>query len=391
MTIRVAINGYGRIGRNILRALYEANYRDSIEIVAINDLGDTAFNAHLTKYDSVHGRFSGSVVVKGDNLIINGDEIVTLSERDPRQLPWQAMNIDVVYECTGFFTSRDKAMGHIEAGASKVIISAPANDADATVVYGVNHDCLTAESQIISNASCTTNCLAPVAKVLNDTIGIEQGSMTTVHAYTNDQNLNDVYHSDIYRARSATQSMIPTKTGAAQAVGLVLPELDGKLDGMAVRVPTVNVSLVDFTFIASRDTTLAEVNNSIRAAAQGAMSGVLAFNEEPLVSVDFNHIAQSSNFDATQTRVNGRLIKVMSWYDNEWGFSNRMLDNTLALMAVSRLQTELLYASDAPDESRGVADGGGRSSRSNETMQRTQKRRKETIRMLMNARRHSIQ
>lgn len=342
MTIRVAINGYGRIGRNILRALYEANYRDSIEIVAINDLGDTAFNAHLTKYDSVHGRFSGSVVVKGDNLIINGDEIVTLSERDPRQLPWQAMNIDVVYECTGFFTSRDKAMGHIEAGASKVIISAPANDADATVVYGVNHDCLTAESQIISNASCTTNCLAPVAKVLNDTIGIEQGSMTTVHAYTNDQNLNDVYHSDIYRARSATQSMIPTKTGAAQAVGLVLPELDGKLDGMAVRVPTVNVSLVDFTFIASRDTTLAEVNNSIRAATQGAMSGVLAFNEEPLVSVDFNHIAQSSNFDATQTRVNGRLIKVMSWYDNEWGFSNRMLDNTLALMAVSRLQTEQL-------------------------------------------------
>ncbi len=342
MTIRVAINGYGRIGRNILRALYESNYRDNIEIVAINDLGDTAFNAHLTKYDSVHGRFSGSVVVKGDNLIINGDEIVTLSERDPRQLPWQAMNIDVVYECTGFFTSRDQAMGHIDAGASKVIISAPANDVDATVVYGVNHDCLTAESQIISNASCTTNCLAPVAKVLNDTIGIEQGSMTTVHAYTNDQNLNDVYHSDIYRARSATQSMIPTKTGAAQAVGLVLPELNGKLDGMAVRVPTINVSLVDFTFIASRDTTLEEINNSIRAAAEGPMLGVLAFNEEPLVSVDFNHIAQSSNFDATQTRVNGRLIKVMSWYDNEWGFSNRMLDNTLALMAASRSQTKQL-------------------------------------------------
>jgi glyceraldehyde 3-phosphate dehydrogenase len=339
MTIRVAINGYGRIGRNILRALYESNYRKNIEIVAINDLGDTAFNAHLTKYDSVHGRFPGSVDVNGDNIIINGDEIVTLSERDPRQLPWKKISIDVVYECTGFFTSRDKAMGHIEAGATKVIISAPANDADATVVYGVNHDCLTAESQIISNASCTTNCLAPIAKVLNDTIGIEQGSMTTIHAYTNDQNLNDVYHSDIYRARSATQSMIPTKTGAAQAVGLVLPELNGKLDGMAVRVPTINVSLVDFTFIASRETTLEEINNSIRAAAEGPMLGVLAFNEEPLVSIDFNHIAESSNFDATQTRINGRLIKVMSWYDNEWGFSNRMLDNTLALMSVYRSET----------------------------------------------------
>lgn len=342
MTIRVAINGYGRIGRNILRALYESNYRKDIEIVAINDLGDTDFNAHLTKYDSVHGRFPGSVEVNGENIIINGDEIVTLSVRDPRQLPWKKLKIDVVYECTGFFTSRDKAMGHIEAGATKVIISAPANDADATVVYGVNHDCLTAESQIISNASCTTNCLAPVAKALNDSIGIEQGSMTTIHAYTNDQNLNDVYHSDIYRARSATQSMIPTKTGAAQAVGLVLPELDGKLDGMAVRVPTVNVSLVDFTFIASRDTTLEEINNSIRAAAEGPMLGVLAFNEEPLVSVDFNHIAQSSNFDATQTRINGRLIKVMSWYDNEWGFSNRMLDNTLALMAAFRSQSKQL-------------------------------------------------
>ncbi|PKH85473.1 type I glyceraldehyde-3-phosphate dehydrogenase [Colwellia sp. Bg11-28] len=340
MTIRVAINGYGRIGRNILRALYESNYRNDIEIVAINDLGDTAFNAHLTKYDSVHGRFPGSVEVNDEKIIINGDPIVTLSERDPRQLPWKELEIDVVYECTGFFTSRDKAMGHIEAGAIKVIISAPANDADATVVYGVNHDCLTTESQIISNASCTTNCLAPVAKALNDSIGIEQGSMTTIHAYTNDQNLNDVYHSDIYRARSATQSMIPTKTGAAQAVGLVLPELDGKLDGMAVRVPTINVSLVDFTFIASRDTTLEEINNAIRSASQGPMKGVLAFNEEPLVSVDFNHIAESSNFDATQTCINGRLIKVMSWYDNEWGFSNRMLDNTLALMDVYRAKTK---------------------------------------------------
>ena len=340
MTIRGAINGYGRIGRNILRALYESNYRNDIEIVAINDLGDTAFNAHLTKYDSVHGRFPGSVEVNDEKIIINGDPIVTLSERDPRQLPWKELEIDVVYECTGFFTSRDKAMGHIEAGAIKVIISAPANDADATVVYGVNHDCLTTESQIISNASCTTNCLAPVAKALNDSIGIEQGSMTTIHAYTNDQNLNDVYHSDIYRARSATQSMIPTKTGAAQAVGLVLPELDGKLDGMAVRVPTINVSLVDFTFIASRDTTLEEINNAIRSASQGPMKGVLAFNEEPLVSVDFNHIAESSNFDATQTCINGRLIKVMSWYDNEWGFSNRMLDNTLALMDVYRAKTK---------------------------------------------------
>jgi|TARA_R110002060_G_scaffold71863_1_gene80493 glyceraldehyde 3-phosphate dehydrogenase len=342
MTIRVAINGYGRIGRNILRALYESNYRKDIQIVAINDLGDTTFNAHLTKYDSVHGRFPGSVEVDDGKIIINGDPIVTLSERDPRQLPWKKMNIDVVYECTGFFTSRDKAMGHIEAGATKVIISAPANDADATVVYGVNHESLTAESQIISNASCTTNCLAPLAKVLNDAIGIEQGSMTTIHAYTNDQNLNDVYHSDIYRARSATQSMIPTQTGAAQAVGLVLPELQGKLDGMAVRVPTVNVSLVDFTFIASRDTTFEEINNVIRSASQGAMQGVLALNEEPLVSVDFNHIAESSNFDATQTRINGRLIKVMSWYDNEWGFSNRMLDNTIALMHVYRTKTKKL-------------------------------------------------
>lgn len=342
MTIRVAINGYGRIGRNILRALYESNYRNNIKIVAINDLGDTAFNAHLTKFDSVHGRFPGTVKVSDKNLLINGDEIVTLSERDPRQLPWGKMNIDVVYECTGFFTSRDKAMKHIEAGATKVIISAPANDADATVVYGVNHDRLTAESQIISNASCTTNCLAPIAKVLNDAIGIEQGSMTTVHAYTNDQSLNDVYHSDIYRARSATQSMIPTQTGAAQAVSLVLPELNGKLDGMAVRVPTINVSLVDFTFIASRDTTLEEINNSIKAAANGPMLGVLAYSKEPLVSIDFNHIAESSNFDATQTRINGRLIKVMSWYDNEWGFSNRMLDNTIALMAAFRSNSKEL-------------------------------------------------
>ena len=332
-TIRVAINGYGRIGRNVLRALYESGKRESIEIVAINDLGDTEFNAHLTKYDSVHGRFNGKVSVDNDTLVINGDVIKTTSERDPRNLPWAALKVDVVYECTGLFTSREKASAHIEAGAKKVIISAPASGVDATVVFGVNQDVLTADSQIISNASCTTNCLAPVAKVLNDALGIEQGSMTTVHAYTNDQNLHDVYHSDIYRARSATQSVIPTKTGAAQAVGLVLPELAGKLDGMAVRIPTANVSLVDFHFIASRGTSVDEVNSMIaQAAATPRLKGVLDYNEEPLVSVDFNHHPASSSFDATQTRVNGAMVKVMAWYDNEWGFSNRMLDNTLALM-----------------------------------------------------------
>ncbi|MGH1370901.1 MAG: type I glyceraldehyde-3-phosphate dehydrogenase [Cellvibrionaceae bacterium] len=332
-TIRVAINGYGRIGRNVLRALYESGKREFIEIVAINDLGDTEFNAHLTKYDSVHGRFDGEVIVDNDSLVVNGDVIKTTSERDPKNLPWAALDIDVVYECTGLFTSRDKACAHLEAGAKKVIISAPASDVDATVVFGVNQDVLSAESQIISNASCTTNCLAPVAKVLNDNLGIEQGSMTTVHAYTNDQNLHDVYHSDIYRARAATQSVIPTKTGAAQAVGLVLPELNGKLDGMAVRIPTANVSLVDFHFIASRETSVDEVNGMIeKAAATALLADVLNYSEEPLVSVDFNHHPASSSFDATQTRVNGKMVKVMAWYDNEWGFSNRMLDNTLALM-----------------------------------------------------------
>ncbi len=332
-TIRVAINGYGRIGRNVLRALYESGKREFIEIVAINDLGDTEFNAHLTKYDSVHGRFDGEVIVDNDSLVVNGDVIKTTRERDPRNLPWAALAIDVVYECTGLFTSREKAAAHIEAGAKKVIISAPASDVDATVVFGVNQDVLSANSQIISNASCTTNCLAPVAKVLNDNLGIEQGSMTTVHAYTNDQNLHDVYHSDIYRARAATQSVIPTKTGAAQAVGLVLPELNGKLDGMAVRIPTANVSLVDFHFIASRETSVDEVNAMIKkAAATPLLADVLNYSEEPLVSVDFNHHPASSSFDATQTRVNGKMVKVMAWYDNEWGFSNRMLDNTLALM-----------------------------------------------------------
>ena len=340
MTIRVAINGYGRIGRNILRALYESDYRQFIQLVAINDLGDTAFNAHLTQYDSVHGRFPGVVEVKGDNIVINGDQIVTVSERDPSKLPWAELAIDVVYECTGIFTSRDKASGHITAGAKKVIISAPAADADATVVYGVNQHVLTADSTIISNASCTTNCLAPVAKVLNDGLGIELGSMTTIHAFTNDQNLHDVYHSDIYRARAAGSSMIPTKTGAAQAVGLVLPELAGKLDGMAVRVPTANVSLVDFNFIASRDTSIDEVNQLMKTAAKIHMPGVLEYNEQPLVSIDFNHQPASSTFDATQTRVNGRMVKVMAWYDNEWGFSNRMLDNTLALMAVANVDAK---------------------------------------------------
>ncbi len=336
MTIRVAINGYGRIGRNVLRAFYEAGfenkqYRDQIEIVAINDLGDVELNAHLTRYDTVHGRFAGEVVVNGDYLCVNNDKIRVCSERDPAKLPWKALNVDVVLECTGLFTSREKASAHITAGAKKVIISAPATDVDATVVYGVNHHVLNADSQIISNASCTTNCLAPIAKVLNDKLGIEQGSMTTIHAYTNDQNLNDVYHQDMYRARSATMSMIPTQTGAARAVGLVLPELKGKLDGMAVRVPTVNVSVVDLNFLAPRDTSVEEVNAIIREASK-KMGGILAYNEDPLVSVDFNHNAASSNFDATQTAVNGRWVKVMSWYDNEWGFSNRMLDNAVALM-----------------------------------------------------------
>ncbi|MBR9884344.1 MAG: type I glyceraldehyde-3-phosphate dehydrogenase [Oceanospirillales bacterium] len=332
MSIRVAINGYGRIGRNILRALYESGKRAQIEIVAINDLGDASINAHLTRFDTVHGQFQGRVEVDGNNLLINDDRIRILAERDPAKLPWKALEVDVVYECTGLFTSRGKAAAHLEAGARKVIISAPATDADATVVFGINQHSLTAEHQIISNASCTTNCLAPIVKPLHEAIGIESGLMTTIHSYTNDQKLSDVYHSDLYRARSATQSMIPTKTGAASAVGLVLPELNGRLDGMAVRVPTINVSLVDLTFEASRTTCAEEVNAVIEEAARGELRGILDINTLPLVSVDFNHNAHSSIFDANQTRVNGRLVKVMSWYDNEWGFSNRMLDNTLALI-----------------------------------------------------------
>ncbi|ESP93188.1 MULTISPECIES: type I glyceraldehyde-3-phosphate dehydrogenase [Pseudoalteromonas] len=331
--INIAINGYGRIGRNVLRALYESGQNDQIRIVAINDLAPAETNAHLTQFDSVHGRFNEKLTLAGNTLVIGNDEIALTQERDPANLPWKALNVDIVLECTGIFTSRDAAAKHIEAGAKKVIVSAPGTDLDATVVHGVNSDVLNENSNIISNASCTTNCLAPVAKALNDVVGIEQGSMTTIHAFTNDQNLCDVYHKDLYRARSATQSMIPTKTGAAKAVGLVLPELAGKLDGMAVRVPTVNVSLVDLTFVAKRETTADEVNEIVKAAADGAMAGVLEYNTLPLVSIDFNHNPASSVFDATQTKVEGKLVKVMAWYDNEWGFSNRMLDQVKALGA----------------------------------------------------------
>lgn len=332
MTIRVAINGFGRIGRNVLRALYENKYRyrSRIQVVAINDLGDPEINAHLFQYDSVHGRFNGEVSYDDESITINGDRIAISAIRSPEELPWDALKIDVVYECTGLFTERSKAAQHVTAGAGKVIISAPGKDVDATVVYGVNDKALRQDHQIISNASCTTNCLAPVAQALHEHIGIESGLMTTIHAYTNDQNLSDVYHSDLYRARSATQSMIPTKTGAAVAVGLVLPELSGKFDGMAVRVPTINVSLVDLSFIAERETTTEEVNRIMQEAASG--SEVLGYNSTPLVSTDFNHDPRSSVFDSNQTRVSGRLVKVMAWYDNEWGFSNRMLDNTVALI-----------------------------------------------------------
>ena len=331
MTLRIAINGFGRIGRNVLRALYTQSYRERLQVVAINDLGDSAINAHLLKYDSVHGIFDASVEVDGQNLVINGDRIAVSAIRNPADLPWKDLDVDVVFECTGLFTDRDKAAAHLTAGARKVIISAPAKDADATVVYGVNHDSLRASHQIISNASCTTNCLAPVAQVLQRELGIESGLMTTIHAYTNDQNLSDVYHSDPFRARSATQSMIPTKTGAAEAVGLVLPELAGRLTGMAVRVPVINVSLVDLTVQVQRDTSAEEINALLRAASQ--QSAVLGYNELPLVSCDFNHNPLSSIFDANHTKVNGRLVKVLAWYDNEWGFSNRMLDTCLAAYA----------------------------------------------------------
>lgn len=335
MAVKVAINGYGRIGRNIMRALYESNRTDEINIVAINDLGDANTNAHLTQYDTAHGTFPGTVTVDGGDLLVNGDRVKVYAERDPSKLPWAELGVDVVMECTGFFRSRETAGAHIAAGAKKVVISAPGQDVDNTIVYGVNHDSLQASDNIISNASCTTNCLAPLAKVLNDSIGIEHGLMTTIHAYTNDQVLTDVYHSDLRRARSATMSQIPTSTGAAAAVGLVLPELKGKLDGFSMRVPTINVSVVDLTFTASRATSVEEVNAVVKAAAEGRMKGVLAYNEAPLVSIDFNHNPHSSIFDASLTKVmEGNLVKVLSWYDNEWGFSNRMLDTTLVLMNV---------------------------------------------------------
>jgi len=334
MTIKVAINGYGRIGRNILRAHYEGGKKHDIAIVAINDLGSPETNAHLTRYDTAHGKFPGKVEVDGDSMIVNGDRIKVFAQRDPAQLPWGALGVDVVYECTGLFNSKDKASAHIRGGAKKVILSAPGGkDVDATVVYGVNHSVLKASHTVISNASCTTNCLAPMVKPLHDRIGLVTGLMTTIHAYTNDQVLTDVYHEDLRRARSATMSMIPTKTGAAAAVGLVLPELNGKLDGFAIRVPTINVSLVDLSFIAARDTSVDEVNAIMKAAAEsGPLAGVLNYNKAPLVSIDFNHDPASSTFDATLTKVAGRLVKVSAWYDNEWGFSNRMLDTTIALM-----------------------------------------------------------
>ena len=334
MTIRVAINGYGRIGRNILRAHYEGGKKHDIQIVAINDLGDPKTNAHLTQYDTAHGKFSGTVGVDGDFMVVNGDKIRVLANRNPAELPWGELKVDVVLECTGFFTTKEKASAHIKGGAKKVIISAPGGkDVDATIVYGVNHGVLKSSDTVISNASCTTNCLAPLVQPLHEALGVVTGLMTTIHSYTNDQVLTDVYHEDLRRARSATMSMIPAKTGAAVAVGLVLPELNGKLDGFAIRVPTINVSLVDLSFIAKRDTTVDEVNAILKTASDGKLKGILTYQTEQLVSVDFNHNPASSNFDATLTKVSGSLVKVSSWYDNEWGFSNRMLDTTTALMS----------------------------------------------------------
>ena len=336
MAFRVAINGYGRIGRNVLRAHYEGGKRHDLEIVAINDLGNSETNAHLTRYDTAHGRFPGDVKVEGEHMVVNGDRIRVLANRNPADLPWADLGVDLVMECTGFFTSKEKASSHLSGGAKKVLISAPGGkDVDATVVYGVNHSVLKATHTVVSNASCTTNCLAPVAMVLNQALGIESGLMTTIHAYTNDQVLTDVYHEDLRRARSATMSMIPTKTGAAAAVGLVLPELNGKLDGFAMRVPTINVSVVDLSFQAKKATSVDEVNALLKAASDGALAGVLGYNTDPLVSIDFNHDPRSSIFDSTQTRVSpdGRLVKVLSWYDNEWGFSNRMLDTAVAMLS----------------------------------------------------------
>ncbi len=334
MAIKIGINGYGRIGRNILRAIHESGRAGEFDVVAINDLGDANTNAHLTRRDTVHGNFPGTVEVEGNDIIVNGDRIKVFAERDPAKLPWGELGVEVVFECTGFFRTRATAGKHLEAGAKKVVISAPGgDDIDGTFVYGVNDDTLTADHNIISNASCTTNCLAPLVKPLHEAIGVKHGIMTTIHAYTNDQVLTDVYHSDLRRARSATMSQIPTSTGAAKAVGLVLPELNGKLDGFSMRVPTINVSVVDLSFVAERDTTVDEINEVMKAASEGPLKGVLAYNEEPLVSVDFNHDPASSTYDSTLTKViGGSLVKVCSWYDNEWGFSNRMLDITVALL-----------------------------------------------------------
>ena len=335
MPVRLAINGYGRIGRMVLRALYESDKRDEMQIVAVNDLGDAGTNAYLTRFDSAHGRFPFQVDVGDGELIVDGDPIKVLAERDPANLPWKELGVDIVLECTGLFATRDKASAHLRAGAQKVVVSAPAGtNVDATIVYGVNHHLLDASHRVISNASCTTNCLAPVAKVLHEAVGIEQGLMTTIHAYTNDQVLTDVYHKDLRRARSATQSMIPTKTGAAAAVGLVLPELNGRLDGFSIRVPTINVSMVDFSFTSQRETSVEELNDAVRAASEGELAGVLGYTDEPLVSIDFNHDPASSVFDASLTKVAGNLVKVCAWYDNEWGFSNRMLDTALAFARV---------------------------------------------------------
>ncbi len=328
MTINIAINGFGRIGRNVFRANYEQGFSKDIKIVAINDLGNADINAHLLKYDSVHGNFSKKVSSKGDKIIIDGsDEISVLSEKDPSKLPWDKLNIDVVLECTGFFASKAGSMKHIEAGAKKVLISAPAKDVDATVVYGVNEKTINNSHKVISNASCTTNCLATLVKNIHSDLGIEYGLMTTIHSYTNDQVLTDVYHTDLRRARSATQSMIPTKTGAASAVGLVLPELNGKLDGFAIRVPTLNVSLVDLCFMPSKKTTIDEINNILKNASENNLKGILGYTSEPLVSIDFNHSALSGVYDETLTRsIDNKFYKICAWYDNEWGFSNRMLD-----------------------------------------------------------------
>ncbi|GJE76603.1 MULTISPECIES: type I glyceraldehyde-3-phosphate dehydrogenase [Methylorubrum] len=331
MTVKVAINGFGRIGRNVLRAIVEAG-RTDIEVVAINDLGPVETNAHLLRYDSVHGRFPAEVAVEGDAIVINGKRIKVTAVRNPAELPHRDLGVDIALECTGIFTSKDKAKAHLDAGAKRVLVSAPADGADLTVVYGVNHDGLTADHLVVSNASCTTNCLAPVAKVLNETVGIERGFMTTIHSYTNDQPSLDQMHKDLYRARAAALSMIPTSTGAAKAVGLVLPELKGKLDGTAIRVPTPNVSAVDLVFTAKRATSVEEINEAIKAAASGPLKGVLGVTDRPNVSIDFNHDPHSSTFHLDQTKVmDGTFVRILSWYDNEWGFSNRMADTAVAM------------------------------------------------------------